>query len=250
MACERYLNAINELVDGTLGPLRRAELELHLETCEDCAALLADLREIRRATDTLEDLRPPDRVWAQIAQQLHNEGRVAEGRRGFLRRPSYTLIGLAAALILAVGASLLMLVPRREAPATAPASAVASTAPVSEAAGNAPADDSVQSVAPAVTKQLELTQAQFVTLLEEAKKAGAPPETIAVLQQNLLVMTDAMESSRKALESDPQNAAVRDSFYEVLRQKIRFLQDTIALMNEMRQGDAAGAAQIVEGGKS
>src|SRR5687768_9656003 len=138
MACERYLNAINELVDGTLGPLRRAELELHLETCEDCAALLADLREIRRATDMLEDLRPPDRVWAQIAQQLHNEGRVAEGRRGFLRRPSYTLIGLAAALILAVGASLLMLVPRRQAPAAAPAAApapaAASTAPVSEAA--------------------------------------------------------------------------------------------------------------------
>jgi hypothetical protein len=36
----------------------------------------------------------------------------------------------------------------------------------------------------------------------------------------------------------------------MLKQKIRFLQDTIALMNEMRQGDAAGAAQIVEGGKS
>ncbi|MET0212179.1 MAG: zf-HC2 domain-containing protein, partial [Vicinamibacterales bacterium] len=46
MACERYLTAINELVEGTLGPLRRAELELHLEICEACAALLADLREI------------------------------------------------------------------------------------------------------------------------------------------------------------------------------------------------------------
>jgi hypothetical protein len=248
MACERYLNAINELVDGTLGPLRRAELELHLEACEDCAALLGDLREIQRATDTLEDLQPPSRVWTQIAQQLHQEGRVAESPRGFMRRPSNTLIALAAALILAVGASLLMLVPRRDAAAPPPTNA--STAPVPEPAGNAPADDSVQSVAPAVTKQLEVTQAEFVTLLEEAKKAGAPPETIAVLQQNLLVMTDAMESSRKALESDPQNAAVRDSFYDVLRQKIRFLQDTIALMNEMRQGDAAGAAQIVEGGKS
>ena len=45
-ACERYLNAIHELVDGTLGPIRRAELELHLESCEGCRALADDLRAI------------------------------------------------------------------------------------------------------------------------------------------------------------------------------------------------------------
>jgi hypothetical protein len=33
----------------------------------------------------------------------------------------------------------------------------------------------------------------------------------------------------------------------VLKQKIQFLQTTIALMNEMRQGDAEGAARLVEG---
>jgi hypothetical protein len=59
-----------------------------------------------------------------------------------------------------------------------------------------------------------------------------------------------MNEARKALDADPQSAPARASFYEVLRQKIQFLQETIALMNEMWQGDAAGAAQIVEGGKS
>jgi hypothetical protein len=252
MACQRYLNAIDEMVDGTLGPIRRAELELHLESCDECAALLADLREIRRATDSLEDLQPPPRVWERIADRLRQEGRVAEVPRGWRSRASYPLIGLAAALILAVAASLLMIVRSRDAAAPAPSTAATAPAPTAagEAPGNAPADTSVQSVAPGVTRQLELTQTQFQNLLEEARKSGAPPETLAVLQENLLVVTDALEKSGKALESDPQNAAARESFYEVLRQKIRFLQDTIALMNEMRQGDAAGAAQIVEGGKS
>src|SRR4029450_4292910 len=43
-ACERYLNAIQELADGTLGPIRRAELELHLESCDACRALAVSLQ--------------------------------------------------------------------------------------------------------------------------------------------------------------------------------------------------------------
>ena len=62
-ACERYLNAIHELVDGTLGPIRRAELELHLESCDGCRALAADLQEIARSARSLDVLEPPERVW-------------------------------------------------------------------------------------------------------------------------------------------------------------------------------------------
>ena len=63
-------------------------------------------------------------------------------------------------------------------------------------------------------------------------------------------MNDSGEvESRAALKSEPGSTTARQSLYEALKQKIQFLQDTIALMNEMRQGDAAGAAEIVEGGK-
>jgi CHASE3 domain sensor protein len=70
------------------------------------------------------------------------------------------------------------------------------------------------------------------------------------MQKNLQVMNEAINETRKALVADPQNAPAKSSLYEVLKQKIQFLQETIALMNEMWQGDAAGAAQIVDGGKS
>ena len=248
MACERYVNAINEFVDGTLGPLRRAELELHLETCEACASLLADFQEIARAAQALDDLQPPERVWTAVAQRLRQEGRVVPMSRAILRRPNYTVLALAAALVLAVGASLLLLVPRR-----APTTAVATpTAPHSEPVSNAPVSEPVQGVAAGVSKELALVDSHLQQLVEEVRKPGSslPPETAAALEQSLTQMTDAVETSRKALEGNPQNVAALNSFYDVLRQKIKFLQNTIALMNEMRQGDAAGAAEIVESGKS
>jgi hypothetical protein len=242
-ACDRYLNAINELVDGTLGPLRRAELDLHLETCDDCRALVRDLQAIVDAAGSLPPLRPPDRVWSAIAGRLQNEGLVAgERSRGFNR----TWLALAAALIIAVGASLFVLYPRRhDVVAPVPPSLADAHAP---AGSNAAADDPVQKV----DSELALIAQHLDNVLEEAKKTGGAmdPQTTAVMQKNMPVINQAIAETRAALKTDPDNTQARQGLYEMLKRKIQFLQDTIALMNEMRQGDAAGAAQLVEGGKS
>ncbi len=49
------------------------------------------------------------------------------------------------------------------------------------------------------------------------------------------------------MKKEPQNVAARESLFEALQRKISLLQDTITLMNEMRKGNAAGVAQVVEG---
>lgn len=235
-ACERYLNAINELVDGTLGPLRRTELELHLEGCDGCSALRADLQQIRDTAGALETMQPPPAAWAGIEARLRAEGRVAPRPLGIRARP-YAALALAAVLVLAVGASLFLLTSRGPAPAPAATGA--------GVIGNAAPVHPVQSV----ESEMALTEKHFQNVVERADQV-LDSATAAVLQKNLLVMNQALEESRKALEADPQNLPARQSFYETLRQKIQFLQTTIALMNQMRQGDAAGAAEIVEGGKS
>jgi len=97
-ACERYLNAIQELVDGTLGPIRRAELELHLESCDACRALADDLQAIASAAESLDPLTPPERVWAQVAGRLRTEGRVSGTSPTTARRHSVAILALAAAL--------------------------------------------------------------------------------------------------------------------------------------------------------
>jgi anti-sigma factor RsiW len=236
--CDQYLNAIGELVDGTLGPLRRAELELHLEGCDDCRALVADLRQIAQTARTLDTLEPPARVWTALSARLQADGHVRPVSWGV---SSQALLALAAALVLAVGAALVLLVP-----------------------GNGPASDSGTATADPTTAVVfedpmygvasELAQAErhFQNAIEQATRSDAivSPETAAVLQKNLLVVNDAIAESRAALDAHPDSAPARQSLYDALRQKIQFLQDTIALMNLMRQGDAAGAAELVDGGRS
>jgi anti-sigma factor RsiW len=243
-ACERYLNAIDELVDGTLGPIRRAELELHLETCDECRALAGDLREIARAARSLDQLQPPQHAWQEIADRLQAHGgaaapQLSSGRQS--RHVNVAWLGLAAALVLAVGASLFVLYPRSAPVVPADHTALQQTgAP----AGNAGAEDPVQTVA----AELALIEKH----LDNASAAikAVDPATAAELEKNGVVMKQAIAESRKALEADPQNASALASLYALLKQKMQFLQDTIVLMNAMRQGDAAGAAQIVDSGKS
>jgi hypothetical protein len=245
-ACERYLNAIQELVDGTLGPIRRAELELHLESCEACRALAEDLQAIAAAAQSLEPLTPPDRIWQQISGRLRAEGRATRTAPAAVRRYSVATLGLAAALALIVGASLYIL--KRQTPPAPTLSAPVASAPAggtpSSTQGNPAAAAPVQAVD--IATELALIDKHFQNVIGQASTRD--PATAAVLQKNLLVMNEAIAESRKALEADPQNRSAQ--LYENLKRKIRFLQDTIALMNSMRQGDAAGAAEIVESGKS
>ena len=242
-ACERYLNAIHELVDGTLGPIRRAELELHLESCDGCRALAADLQEIARSARSLDVLEPPEHVWKSIAGRLRTERGMTGPSSALGRHRSMAMLAIAAALVLAVGASLFML--RTPVP---PPQTTATTQPAGEpASGNAASEDPVQGV----VKKLAVTETAFQDLVTASEATNTvDPKTAAALKKNLLVMNEAINETRKALDADPQSAPARASLYEVLKQKIQFLQDTIALMNELRQGDAAGAAEIVESGKS
>src|SRR5690349_20179820 len=104
MACTRYVTSIQELVDGTIGSIRRADLEAHLDTCDDCRALVANLEKIRDAAGALGDMPVPDRAWLQIAGRLRQEGRIHD-----LPSPApssglgrYTMLAIAAGLILVV----------------------------------------------------------------------------------------------------------------------------------------------------
>jgi hypothetical protein len=251
-ACDRYLNAINELVDGTLGPIRRAELELHLESCDGCRALADDLKAIARAARSLDTLAPPERVWKAVAAGLGAQGGVSASSRALYRHRNVALLAIAATLLIAVGASLFLLrTPRPIATpspsAASPAATTPPTTPPAPAAGNAASEDPVQRV----VTELARTETDLENLVEASAAVNTlDPKTAAAVKKNLLVMNEAISETRKALVADPQSAPARASLYEVLKQKIQFLQDTIALMNEMRQGDAAGAAQIVESGKS
>ena len=241
MACESRIDRIQELVDGSLGAIRRSELEQHLEQCADCRALKEDLERIRDAAAALPQMRPPDGAWLQIAGRLRQEGRIRHAAPPAApRRMSYAWLGLAAALVLVTGLSVLMLL--RSAP-QAPAAVPSAPA----AADNAKTAESVE----AVQNEVEAAQEQYqkaITKMDDLRKANMnalDPQTSQVIEKNLGIIDQAIAENRAAVKAEPASVAARETLFEALRQKVSLLQDTISLINEMRKGNNAAAARLV-----
>jgi len=245
MACERNIERIQELVDGTLGPIRRAELEQHLAQCDTCRALRDDLEAVRDAAAALPQMRPPDGAWLQIAGRLRQEGRIRDTAARRAERWSYGWLAIAATLVLAAGASLLVLV-RTPSPATAPSPAPGAVAapPSTTAVKGDPSVEAAQSAVDSAQQQFE----KAIVDLEKIARANSgaiDPATSAVIDKNLGIIDQAIAENRAAVKAEPSSVAARETLFEALRQKVSLLQDTIALINEMRRGNNAAAAQLV-----
>jgi hypothetical protein len=241
MACEKYLNSIQERVDATIGSIRRAELEMHLDECEACRAMLEDLQRIHDAAAGLPRLAAPDRAWLQIAGRLRMEGRIREQtpQARASRRPYVGWLAMAAALVIAAGSGIVLLVPR-----SAPAPAQTASTP-------APSDAAIEASPAEAVNAVEHAQAQFekaIADLEKVAKANQQsldPGTSATIEKNLGILDQAIAENRAVVKAEPASVAARETLFDALRQKVSLLQDTISLINEMRRGNNAGAAQLV-----
>jgi len=83
--------------------------------------------------------------------------------------------------------------------------------------------------------------------IANAEQSALDPRTAATLQKNLAVIDQAISESRAAVRSQPSSEPAQQSLIESFKAKIGLLQDTVALINEMRKGNEAGAARIVSG---
>jgi hypothetical protein len=81
----------------------------------------------------------------------------------------------------------------------------------------------------------------------QAESGSLDPETAKVMQANLAVIDQAIGQSREALKSEPASTVAQESLFDALRSKVQLLQDTVALINEMRKGNPEGAARIMSG---
>ena len=241
MACAQYLNSIQEMVDGTLGAIRRAELEQHLRDCDACRGLLEDLERVRRAAAALPSVAPPDRAWLQIAGRLRQEGRLTDVAPQPARR-GYAWLAIAAALLVAVGGSLVVLYPRFQ--SAPPASTATATAPAPGNAVDARTVESVQNEVEAAQKNYE-TAIAHLEGIAKANRQALDPQTARTLDKNLAITDMAIADSSAAVRTEPTSVAAREALFDSLRQKVALLQDTIALINEMRKGNNAGAAEVL-----
>ena len=245
MSCSQYLNSIHDLADGTIGSIRRAELELHLEQCEDCRGLLRDLERIRDAAAALPPLAPPDGAWIQIAGRLRQEGRIQDvAPAATPRRMPAAWLAAAAALLIAIGGSAYVLMTRAPGPAAPAAATGVAGVP---APGNAAEPKTVESV----QNEVDAAQANYEQAIADREKlarANMPSldsKTAATIEKNLAITDQAIAESRAAVKAEPTSVAARETLFDSLRQKVSLLQDTISLMNEMRKGNNAAAVEVL-----
>ena len=238
MQCDRYLDAIGELVDGTIASAARRELAAHLRTCDACTALVSELTSIRQAAGSLERLEPPAASWSRI------QSRMGVGARRSRAVRSWLPLAAAALLLLAVAAGYLVRPPASE--QGSPAASAAVEEPIEGA------QDEQAALASSVEAKLRLAERHYQEAIRDLEKLAQDrealdPQVAAALQKNLQVVDQAIDESRAALRTEPESEPAQESLFDAFRTKVTLLQDTIALINEMRKGNQAEAARIAEG---
>jgi hypothetical protein len=251
MNCETYRQSVQALIEGDLDPEQQRALEAHAATCAACRTLTADLEAIRDAGGVLERRTPSKDVWARIALQLTAEpafqqatatrrAHEAEVAAARTRHWNWPVLAMAASLLIALvtGSLYVVNLSRPAAPATKAA-----------APGNATSGELVQSIENELDQAAAHYEKAIAGLEQVANASDSPldPELMTTLKANLGVIDQAINESRTALKAQPANQLAQESLFEAFRRKVALLQDTIALMNEMRKGNAAGAADLVDG---
>ena len=262
-------DALNAYADGSIAAADAAAIEQHVASCVSCRQLVDEVREILRSAADLDLQDPPARAWTRIERAIQLEGARAlqasdidarDGARGFQasdadagadarlkgsRSVSSRSIGVwlaaAAALVLATVVGL------RFAPGRSPTGAPGSQA--QDGAAQVAAGDAAQSVESEL-RQAEAHYENAIKGLEQianAEQNALDPRTAATLQKNLAVIDQAISESRAAVRSQPASEPAQQSLIENFKTKIALLQDTVALINEVRKGNEAGAARIVSG---
>jgi len=235
MTCSDVNEALGEYVEGTLAPDARRAVEAHLHACPACALLAVDLARVRQLAASLDRLQPPPAAWTRIARETQLPGfRTERSRRGW-----QGWIPLAAAAVIVLAAVLTWMVKERQ---TAPAQRASQSAP---ALTGGPALQTVASEMQLAEQHYEKAIAGLEQLANDRKVLD--PVVAGKLQKNFEIIDGAIAESRAALKADPASEPAQQSLFEAFRAKITLLQDTVALINEMRKGNPEGTARVAEG---
>ena len=215
---DRWIERLSEYLDGELPATERAALEAHLETCDDCSAVLSDLRRVVDRARVAEEYVPRRDLWPGIASRI-GATRAASPRIG--RRWSFSLPQLAAAAILLMtlsGGATWLLRPTTLSPVGGP---IATMAPAGTPVAVNASSSASQSYAAAVAdleRVLASGRGQLVTT------------TVRVIEQNLAAIDQAIVQAQRALLVDPANLYLNTHLAETMRRKLDLLRQAATLV--------------------
>ena len=218
MSVHPHERELHKHFDGELSAREGWEIQAHLRECPTCAEAYRGIGEIVDAVGELpESVEPPVDLWPSIAARLGQPSRdeLLEKRRRRERAVRTAVIvgwlgAVAAALVLGVGLGRVLPRPDLSLPAVA-ANPMPSTE-VTQAAVLATYEEPAYDQA---IQDLELVLAEMRSELE--------PETVAIVEQNLAIIDNAIEEAREALLADPANQQLHRHLSNSMQMKLKLL---------------------------
>ena len=265
MTCDQFADQLADYLDGDVDAATRVAMETHASSCAECGALLADLRKIQIDATNLPELEPTRDLWSGIAArietpvvELKNGGTVERWNGGTQQRANRTSrlwIGLAAAGLVAVTATITHEMTKRS---------MATSTPVLVAQNT-----TAQPKPDTTTRSAQTTQVASVDSVPANHQTAVPPSvpsastrlasskpsvqqtydieinrlravlnrrrpqldsaTVAVVEHNLQVIDDAIKQCRSALQKDPASRFLIESLNDALDTKVQLLRTAASL---------------------
>jgi hypothetical protein len=226
--------------------------ERHREGCAECRATWADLERISADARALPTLTPSRDLWSAIEARIdgRSESRAADPgakgrkRRGadraqerWFRAPAVRL-AVAATLLIAATATVTWQVATGRAPAMPLASTVAAGEPLGAdslipnlAAGDPGISRPAQLRAAANAADFSRIDVEIGALRQivDQRLGQLDPQTVAVLQNSLTIIDQAIADSRRALLADPASPYLATELARAYSAKLNLLRTTAKL---------------------
>lgn len=224
MRCRKAHKLISLAVDGELDARRGARLERHLQGCEECRSMFADLRELVAAAPALRGPEPSDAVWRKIRAGLTvPERRPATGR--LWSAPALRYAGVAALAVVVTG----VLVGRRPGSTGTPGGA---------------ADRQKYTLA-----KLDEAESHYQLAIQAlgeafaAQRGTLAPQVAEMFERNLAVVDATIQACRQAVLEEPEDLQARSFLLAAYMNKVTLLDSALDL--QKRGSEAAGPVKIL-----
>jgi hypothetical protein len=227
-----------DYVDGLLSETERREVERHLAGCAACRADVDAIRRLQAAAHALpREIQPPRDLWAGIAGRIGAAPGAETGpandvgviRFDFRRRAhsarwmSPGMLAAAAIVLIVLSSAVTALLVR-----TGPGGVEGGIA-AGGTGSPAPAGSALIAFEPAEQEIIETVEQLRVAL--ETQRDRPSPATVAVVEENLRIINQAISEARTALEADPNNRDLTFLLMDVYRKKVDLLQNAVQISN-------------------
>ena len=235
ITCEHVDSLLSAWFEGDLGDADRRAVDSHLRECLRCAKIVRDIEGIRHDATNLPELAPTRDLWAGIAARIEAPVIDLTTRQAPARTPQRRTWQMAAAAVLLMavssGVTYVLTKSDQQLASSEQMTSDSITTPVAVAPDvvvpprptrekGSPVLVSSEAVAPEITYNREITRLRAIL---DQRRTSLDPSTIAVVEQSLRTIDQAIAEARAALTTDASSPYLNDQLNRALEKKVSVL---------------------------